>query len=142
MDFMFVYDFDENIHRLHDVLNLYELKELILDLCDIVYDEKSSIIDEKKVQRIKKGRIRDAKSYYEGKKSGYKEASGLYEIKLNDLAAEFINQKKHVKKAKREFNNLLDDYEEYINNLEQEKELLLNNISEMKETYNLLIELR
>lgn len=71
---------------------------------------------------------------YEGKKEGYVKASNEYETKLLKQAEEFLKQKKAYESEKKEREQLINDYEKYIDemsardNLSPEENEYFNNI--------------
>lgn len=64
-----------------------------------------------------------AKYALEGQKKGYIYASAEYENKLKVQAELFETQERNAKKDKEQFEQLLDDYKDYINNLESKSDL-------------------
>lgn len=84
-----------------------------------------------------------AKYKYEGMKHGYTMASEEFEIKYRKLAREFINQKKNFESARDEYEELLKNYEAYIEELEvklkdKDSSVSVDYLNEIKREYERL----
>lgn len=86
-----------------------------------------------------------AKYKMDGKKEGYTDASEEYEIKLKKQADHFVNQEKDFRKECDAYEQLLNEYDEYIKVLKlkiNKSEEELNNLQNLEARYKALKDLQ
>ena len=87
------------------------------------------------------GKVHEKKVKEEARKEGYVEASREYEERLRLQVEEFLEKKGEREIDRNKYNDLLDQYETYIQKLEEEN-AAMEKVASINEEYNALLTLQ